>query len=105
MSLATTNVYAEIDLPLAPVLARMEKAGVRIDTTALSSLSDKFSGELTRVGERIFELAGERFNINSPKQLAVILFTKLALPAPPARGKNKSVSTAVDVLEFLSDLR
>jgi len=100
---AVARVYAEIDLPLAPVLFRMEKAGVRIDTTALSSLSEKFSGELTRVGERIFELAGERFNVNSPKQLAVILFTKLALPAPPARGKSKSVSTAVDVLEFLSD--
>jgi len=97
------RVYAEIDLPLAPVLYRMEKAGVRIDTTALSSLSDKFSGELTRVGERIFDLAGERFNINSPKQLGVVLFTKLGLPAPPARGKNKSISTAVDVLEFLSD--
>jgi DNA polymerase I len=97
------RVYAEIDLPLAPVLFRMEKAGVRIDTTALSSLSDKFSSELTRVGERIFELAGERFNINSPKQLGIVLFTKLGLPAPPARGKNKAVSTAVDVLEFLSD--
>ena len=100
---AVSRVYSEIDLPLAPVLYRMEKAGVRIDTTALSSLSDKFSGELTRVGERIFELAGERFNINSPKQLGVVLFTKLGLPAPPARGKSKSVSTAVDVLEFLSD--
>jgi DNA polymerase-1 len=97
-----TRVYAEIDLPLAPVLYRMEKAGVRIDKNALSGLSEKFSGELTRVGERIFELAGERFNINSPKQLGVVLFTKLALPAPPARGKNKSISTAVDVLEFLS---
>ncbi len=98
-----SRVYADIDLPLAPVLYRMEKAGVRIDKTALSSLSSKFSLELTRVGERIFELAGERFNINSPKQLGVVLFTKLGLPSPPARGKSKSVSTAVDVLEFLSE--
>jgi DNA polymerase I-like protein with 3'-5' exonuclease and polymerase domains len=67
----------------------MEKAGVRIDTTALSSLSDKFSSELTRVGERIFELAGERFNINSPKQLGIVLFTKLGLPAPPAAAKTR----------------
>jgi DNA polymerase-1 len=96
------RVYSEIDLPLAPVLFRMERAGVRIDTTVLSGLSERFSGELTRVGERIFELAGERFNINSPKQLGIVLFTKLGLPAPPARGKTKSVSTAVDVLEFLS---
>jgi DNA polymerase-1 len=98
-----TRVYTEIDLPLAPVLYRMEKAGVRIDTAALGRLSEKFSGELTRVGDRIFELAGERFNINSPKQLGIVLFTKLGLPAPPARSKNKSVSTAQDVLEFLAE--
>jgi len=98
-----TRVYTEIDLPLAPLLYRMEKAGVRIDTAALGRLSEKFSGELTRVGDRIFELAGERFNINSPKQLGIVLFTKLGLPAPPARGKNKSVSTAQDVLEFLAE--
>ncbi len=98
-----SRVYTEIDLPLAPVLYRMEKAGVRIDTAALGRLSERFSSELTRVGERIFDLAGERFNINSPKQLGIVLFTKLGLPAPPARGKSKSVSTAVDVLEFLSE--
>jgi len=100
---AVARVYTEIDLPLAPVLYRMEKAGVRIDTAALGRLSERFSSELTRVGERIFDLAGERFNINSPKQLGIVLFTKLGLPAPPARGKSKSVSTAVDVLEFLSE--
>jgi DNA polymerase I len=97
------RVYAEIDLPLGPVLYHMEQAGVRIDTKALDGLAKKFGAEIERVGERIFELAGERFNINSPKQLAVILFTKLALPAPPARGKTKSVSTAQDVLEFLAE--
>ena len=100
---AVERVYREIDLPLAPVLYRMEQAGVRIDTTALRGLSEKFSGELTRVGERIFELAGQRFNINSPKQLGVVLFTHLGLPAPQSRGKNKAVSTAQDVLEFLAE--
>jgi DNA polymerase-1 len=97
------RVYEEIDLPLAPVLYRMEQAGVRIDRAALSSLSERFGGEITRVGERIFELAGQRFNINSPKQLGVVLFTNLGLPAPPSRGKTKSVSTAQDVLEFLAE--
>ncbi len=97
------NVYTDIDLPLAPVLYRMEHAGVRIDRAALSSLSEKFGGELTRVGERIFELAGKRFNINSPKQLGAIHFTDLGLPAPPSRGKSKSVSTAQDVLELLAE--
>jgi DNA polymerase I len=97
------RVYTDIDSPLAPVLYRMERAGVRIDTIALSRLSERFGGELTRVGDRIFELAGKRFNINSPKQLGAVLFTDLGLPAPPSRGKGKSVSTAVDVLEFLAD--
>ncbi len=97
------RVYTDIDLPLAPVLYRMELAGVRIDTTALSKLSDRFGAELQRLGDRIFELAGKRFNINSPKQLGAVLFTDLGLPAPASRGKSKSVSTAVDVLEFLAE--
>ena len=97
------RVYTEIDLPLAPVLFRMERAGVRIDTSVLDGLSKRFAVELDRVGERIFELAGQRFNINSPKQLGVVLFTHLGLPAPPSRGKGKAVSTAQDVLEFLAE--
>jgi DNA polymerase-1 len=97
-----TRVYGEIDLPLAPVLFAMEQAGVRIDKNALDSLSKRFSVELERVGDRIFELAGQRFNINSPKQLGVVLFTHLGLPAPVSRGKGKAVSTAQDVLEVLA---
>jgi DNA polymerase-1 len=97
------RVYAEIDLPLAPVLFRMEKAGVRIDLRVLDGLSKRFAIELERVGERIFALAGRRFNINSPKQLGEVLFTHLGLPAPSSRGKNKAVSTAQDVLEHLAE--
>ena len=96
------RVYRDIDLPLAPVLFRMEQAGVRIDKGVLDGLSKRFSVELERVGERIFELAGQRFNINSPKQLGVVLFTHLGLPAPASRGKGKAVSTAQDVLEALA---
>ncbi len=98
-----TSVYADIDLPLAPVLYRMELAGVRIDKGVLNGLSTRFAGELERVGERIFESAGQRFNINSPKQLGVVLFTNLGLPAPNVRGKGKAVSTAQDVLEQLAE--
>ena len=97
------RVYKEIDLPLAPVLFRMERAGVRIDKGALDVLSKRFGVELERVGERIFELAGRRFNINSPKQLGEVLFTHLGLPAPASRGKGKAVSTAQDVLEQLAE--
>jgi DNA polymerase-1 len=97
------RVYAEIDLPLAPVLFRMEQAGVRVDLGVLDGLSKRFAVELERVGEHIFELAGRRFNINSPKQLGEVLFTHLGLPAPASRGKGKAVSTAQDVLEFLAE--
>ena len=96
------RVYRDIDLPLAPVLFRMEQAGVRIDTAVLDGLSKRFAIELERVGERIFSLAGRRFNINSPKQLGEVLFTHLGLPAPAIRGKGKAVSTAQDVLEQLA---
>jgi DNA polymerase-1 len=97
------SVYADIDLPLAPALFRMEQAGVRIDLGVLDGLSKRFALELERVGERIFELAGRRFNINSPKQLGEVLFTHLGLPAPASRGKGKAVSTAQDVLEQLAE--
>jgi DNA polymerase-1 len=97
------RVYAEIDLPLAPVLFRMEQAGVRIDLAVLDELSRKLGAEMERTSTRIFELAGKRFNINSPKQLGEILFGDLGLPAPPARGKTKTVSTAQDVLENLAE--
>ena len=100
---AVESVYRDIDLPLAPVLFRMEQVGVRIDTSVLGGLSTRFSQELERVGERIFELAGRRFNINSPKQLGEVLFTHMGLAAPAARGKSKNVSTAQDVLEQLAE--
>jgi DNA polymerase-1 len=96
------RVY-QMDLALAPVLFRMEQAGVRIGLSVLDGLSKRFAIELERVGEQIFSLAGRRFNINSPKQLGEALFTHLGLPAPSSRGKSKAVSTAQDVLEFLAE--
>jgi DNA polymerase-1 len=100
---AVESVYRDIDLPLAPVLFRMEQVGVRIDIGVLNGLSERFSLEIQRVGERIFELAGRRFNINSPKQLGEVLFTHMGLAAPPSRGKGKALSTAQDVLEQLAE--
>jgi DNA polymerase-1 len=98
-----TRVYEEIDLPLAPVLYRMEKKGVRIDLGVLDSLSKRFAAELERVGEQIFSLAGRRFNVNSPKQLGEVLFKDLGLPVPVKYGKGKTISTAQDVLEGLAE--
>ena len=98
-----TKVYEDIDLPLAPVLYRMEKKGVRIDTAVLDGLSTRFGQEMERVGERIFSLAGRRFNVNSPKQLGEVLFKDMGLPVPVKYGKGKAISTAQDVLEGLAE--
>ena len=83
----------EIDLPLAPVLYRMEQAGVRIDTTALSGLSRRvWRGDWIASASASFELAGQRFNINSPKQLGEVLFTHLgsARPSSSRQGQEQS---------------
>ncbi len=95
------DVYEQIDLPLAPVLARMERAGVRVDPDALRDLSARMEDELARLEKKVFELAGQEFNINSPQQLAEILYDKLDLPAP-RRTRTKGRSTAAEVLEELA---
>lgn len=95
-------LFRELEMPLIPVLAAIETAGVRIDLPALASQSQRIDAELESRSTRIFELAGEEFNINSPKQLSVILFDKLRLPAAKRTGKTKVASTAVDVLEDLA---
>jgi DNA polymerase-1 len=102
-ALETRSVYETIDLPLVPILLRMEEAGVRIDSRVLHEMGDKLSKEMHRVGEEIYERAGHRFNINSPKQLGDVLFNKMNLPKPLKYGKGKVVSTAVDVLEELAE--
>jgi DNA polymerase-1 len=98
-----TNVYDTIDLPLVPVLLRMEQAGVRIDSTVLSTMSSRLAIEIDNLAEKIYEQSGHRFNINSPKQLGDVLFNKMLLPKPMKYGKGKVVSTAQDVLEELAE--
>jgi DNA polymerase-1 len=96
------RIYDEIDLPLAPVLARMEQTGIRVETAQLASLSARMDAELARLTEEIYALAGQPFNINSPQQLGKVLFEDLGLPAQGRTGKTKSYSTAADVLEALA---
>lgn len=96
-------VYRDIDLPLVPVLEAMEAAGVRLDPEPLRQLSLDLEKRALACQEQVFELAGCRFNLNSPQQLADVLFGKLALPAPAKRGKTKTPSTAIDVLETLTE--
>jgi len=96
------NVYETIDLPLVPVLARMEAAGVKIDTAALARMSVQLEKQCDARSKEIHGLAGEEFNVNSPRQLGEVLFNKLGLPKPVKYGKGKTISTAVDVLEDLA---
>lgn len=95
-------LYAEIELPLAPVLRRMEQAGVRVDRAALRSLAGRMETEIDRLTSEIHSLAGHPFNINSPQQLGKVLFEELGLPSPGKSGKTKTPSTAADVLEALA---
>ena len=102
-SLRCWSVYETIDLPLVPVLLRMEQAGVRIDPEFLRGMSTRLAVEIDNLAERIYTDSGHRFNINSPKQLGDVLFNKMVLPKPMKYGKGKVVSTAQDVLEELAE--
>jgi DNA polymerase I len=96
------DLYSTIELPLTRVLARMEREGVRIDSTELLRLSQLMESEIARLTSEIHALAGKPFNIASPQQLGKVLFEDLKLPAPVKYGKGKTISTAADVLEELA---
>jgi DNA polymerase-1 len=95
-------VYEELERPLIPVLVHVERAGVRIDGPALASQSQRLEQELARRSKEIFEAAGGEFNINSPKQLAEVLFDRMQLPVLKRTGTSRAPSTAVEVLEELA---
>ena len=95
------HLYEKIDLPLAPVLARMEAVGVRVDPKELDRISTKMQQEIGGLEKSIYELAGFEFKINSPQQLAEVLFDRLNLQ-PPRKTRGKARSTAVDVLDELA---
>ncbi|HTU48042.1 MAG TPA: DNA polymerase I [Bryobacteraceae bacterium] len=96
------GVYRGIDLPLTPVLAQMEMAGIRIDTEVLAELSTRLTERIERIAQKVYDAAGHPFNINSPQQLGKVLFEEMALPTPVKYGKGKVISTAADVLESLA---
>jgi DNA polymerase-1 len=97
------KLYEEIDLPLVPVLARMEQAGVKINTAALARMSAGLEREIAAKEKEIYEAAGMEFNVGSPKQLGDVLFNRMNLPKPVKYGKGRTISTAVDVLEELAE--
>jgi len=96
------SVYTDIDLPLAPVLAAMETHGIRVDPAALATMSEEMETEIRVLEKRIWELAECEFNVNSPPQLAEILFDKLNLATAGRRSRAKARSTAADVLAELA---
>ena len=96
------TVFDQIDLPLASVLAAMERHGIRVDPSALAAMSASMETNIRALERCIWELAGSEFNINSPPQLAEILFDKLNLAPSAKRGRARSRSTAADVLTELA---
>jgi len=94
------ELYSQVELPLAPVLAGMELVGVKIDVGQLEALSVEINTELRRLERQIYELAGEEFNIASPKQLAAVLFDKMGLTA--AKKTKTGYSTSAAALEELA---
>ncbi|MFK8032649.1 MAG: DNA polymerase I [Hyphomicrobiales bacterium] len=96
-----TRLYETLERPMVPVLMRMEKRGISVDRQMLSRLSGEFAQGMAQLEEEIVELAGERFNIGSPKQLGDILFGKMALPGGK-KTKTGAWSTSASVLEDLA---
>lgn len=95
-----SRLYQEIEIPLAFTLADMEEAGIRVEAEELKAYGERLQVRIGELEEKIYQEAGETFNINSPKQLGVILFEKLQLPG--GRKTKSGYSTAADVLEKLA---
>ena len=96
------RLLLETEMPLVQVLADMEWTGVRVDTELLDQISRELDTEIASLSAKIFRTAGEEFNLNSPRQLAHILFEKLNLPSSRRTGKAGHYSTGVEVLEELA---
>ena len=94
------KLYSEIELPLCAILAEMETTGFLVDKAALISFGEMLTVSIAQTEAQVYEHAGEEFNINSPKQLGVILFEKLMLPAP--KKTKTGYSTNVEVLDYLA---
>ena len=97
------NLYNEVELPLVPVLREMEAAGVRIDVPKLKKAEEALTEELNALEQRIYALAGEPFNINSPRQVGELLFDKLQLDSKAKKSKTGQYSTSEEVLVALKE--
>jgi DNA polymerase-1 len=98
-----TRVYEGLERPLIPVLAKMERTGIKVDRDTLSRMSNAFAQKMTALESEIHEMAGEAFNVGSPKQLGEIMFDKLGYEGGK-KGKNGAYSTGADILEDLATI-
>ena len=98
-----TSVFTRIEMPLLPVLARMERNGVRLDTAALEETGRNFTERMQQLETDIYELAGHEFTITSPKQVGAVLFDELQISAKVKKTKTGQYSTSEEVLESLRD--
>jgi len=96
-----TRVYETLERPLVPVLARMEMAGIEVNRDTLSRMSNAFAQKMAQLEDEIQTVAGQPFNVGSPKQLGEILFDKLGLPGGE-KGKTGAYATGADILEDLA---
>jgi len=96
----TLSVFEAIEMPLVPILAEMEWLGIRVDVPYLQELSERLQAQIEAIAEEVYQLAGERFNIGSPKQLGTILFEKLQLPI--VKKTKTGYSTDAEVLQTLA---
>ncbi|AXI44839.1 DNA polymerase I [Sulfitobacter sp. SK012] len=97
----TTRVYETLERPLVPILAKMERAGIKVDRDALSRMSNAFAQKMAGLEDEIYGLAGRKFNVGSPKQLGEILFDEMSLEGGK-KGKTGAYATGADVLEDLA---
>ena len=95
------TLFWDIEMPLVPVLADMEMSGVRLDTKALKETSDIFNKRMNEYEEKIYEQAGEKFNISSPKQVGEILFGKMKIMEKPKKTRTGQYVTSEEVLQTL----
>jgi DNA polymerase-1 len=98
-----TTVYETLERPLVPVLADMEMAGIQVDRDTLNRMSNAFAQKLVQLEEEIHQVAGEKFNVGSPKQLGEILFDRLQIPGG-TKGKTDAYATGADILEDITTL-
>ncbi len=98
-----TSLYTNVEIPLVPVLAAMEYEGVNLDVPFLQEFSSTLGKDIEKTAAIIYELAGVKFNIDSPKQLGEVLFTKLKIPYQGQKTKTGKLSTGEDVLQRLAD--